>query len=49
MNLIAASGLVRLYLKHPTTGGTQLWLSTNLEVNAGVKVRFIKEVEILSW
>ena len=49
VNLIAVSGLVNLYLKHPATGGTQLWLSTNLEVNVGVKVSYIKDVEILSW
>ena len=45
VNLIAASGQIRLYLNKPT----QVNLSVDLDVKVGVSTKYFKEITVLEW
>lgn len=49
MNLAVASGLVKLYLKHPDTATTELRVSIDLKVSIIVQAEYVKDELIMSW
>ena len=49
VDLVVASGLVRLYLKHPDTATTQLRVLIDLKVSVFVQTEYVEDVLIMSW
>ena len=49
VDLVAASGLVHLYLKHPDTDTTELWVKIDLKVSMLVQADYSQDVVIMAW
>ena len=49
VDLVVASGQVRLYLKRPDTATTQLWVLIKLKVSVIEPMEYDKDELIMSW